>query len=452
MEEEMPHELSTITEVDTPATSRLNATDITCNNDPATKYTTLKTVPDNELLKFLYNQFPNFRDYIKSNDNPTHFSTGSLNESTEVTAAASVILGEKLEKLLDIDLQAECLKYKQFTSNTATTSNEWNDPEMAYAKFPSHSQYAKTTSGLLDSRSIDQIDLSDDSSLPDIPTELKARNIIEHSFEGVTDNEGSFKDLLIIPSNKRKLEQTAKDVEKQSNSLSETLERDLNSIGLNWASTILRKSKEITTSTSSDSSTYAERSKRSSQKSNSPRKIKSTKRPTTGLQMNQARDSFFEENSMLNEKEAEASNVTSQRTDDVQMKSMNLKEFLARELLKHSSMSSASTDSSLASLFLKSFLEPSNNSSKLSETPPNRGTDKHRTSTPLQNSSESKGDSKVDSSVKSSTAIRNLSKDDAGTVSAVNDLSKFFSGESHLSSVRLSSADSTSSDERHRQI
>lgn len=440
MEDDLPHELSTITEIDTPATSRLNAT------DEAIARHSLKTVPDDEIVKFLYNQFPNFRDYIRSNGNLTHLSTGSVNESIEVTTGASVILGEKLEKLLDINNQAEALKYQQF-------KNDWmncTEPNLAYVKFPSHSQYAETANGLLDSQSIDA-NLPDDTSLPDVLSELKARNIIDHSFEENSDKDGSFKDLFIIPVNKRKREQTG---EFKSDSASETLEQELDSIGLSWASAMLRKSKGITTtsSSSSDSMNHAVKSRRSPQ--NSPRKIKQTKKTATVPPLNfksNDNQSFVDENIRLKESDVEKSNASLQQTIDNQMKSMNLKEFLARELTKHSSMSSlsSSSNSSLPSIFLKSYLKETNNGSKHSGTPTNRGTDKHRTSTPVQTSSESK----IDSNVKSSTVNRNLSGEDAIETTATNDLSKFFSGESHISSVGIGAADSVStsnsSNERH---
>lgn len=429
--------MSTITEVDTPATSRLNATDINCNNEQLLKKNdSLKNIPDSEILKFLYNQFPNFKDYIMCNG---HLSSVSINDSVELTVATSAILGDKLENLFGVEVPAEFLKYQKFCSETKDNETlKQKESEIAYSKFPSHSAYAQTASGLLDSQSIDRADLSHDTSLPDVLSELKARNIIDHSFGGVSSEEGSFKDLLAIPPNVNNFELTHKKADPPSDSLSENLEHDLNSIGLKWATTILRKSKEISTSSSSISSNHEDRSQRLLQR-HSPKKISNILKKSGNKSFN-------------DDKNENITNNTSVRTEETQMKSMNLKEFLARELLKHSSMSSSSADSSLASIFLKSFLEPSKDLSKMSATSPNRGTDKHRTSTPVQNSNESKGDSKINLSIKSSTVRRNLSENETtSTVTAANDLSKFFSGGSHLSSVRSASTDSTtaSSDERH---
>lgn len=437
IEDEIPHELSTITEVDTPATSRLTATDVNCNNNQLLmKNETLKNIPDNEVLKFLYNQFPNFKDYIMRN---VQLSNVSINDSVDLTAATSAILGDKLENLFDVEVPAEFLKYQKFCSENE--NNETVKPkelEIAYTKFPSHSEYAQTASGLLDSQSIDRADLSDDTSLPDVLSELKARNIIDHSFEEASSGEGSFKDLLKVPKNLKKFDLTHKKADPPSDSLSENLEHDLNSIGLKWATNILRKSKEISTSSSSISSNHEDRSQRSLQR-HSPKKISKILKKSGNK-------------SFKDEKNENIANNISVRTEETQMKSMNLKDFLARELLKHSSMSSSSTDSSLASIFLKSFLEPSKDLSKMSETSPNRGTDKQRTSTPVQNSNESKGDSKLNLSIKFSTVRQNRSENETSLpIAAANDLSKFFSGGSHLSSVRSTSTDSTtaSSDERH---
>lgn len=429
--------MSTITEVDTPATSRLNATEVNCNNDQLLKKNdSPKNIPDNEVLKFLYNQFPNFKDYIMCNN---HLSNVSMNDSVEVTAATSAILGDKLENLFGVEVPPEFLKYQKFCSETKSDDVlKPNESKIAYTKFQSHSQYAQSASGLLDSQSIDRADLSDDTSLPDVLSELKARKIIDHSFEGVSSGEGSFKDLLAIPTNVKNFELTHKKADPTSDSLSENLEHDLNSIGLKWATTILRKSEGISTSSSSISSNHEDRSQRSLRRQSPKRMSNILKKPGN--------------KSFNDDKNENITNNTSVRTEESQMKSMNLKEFLARELLKHSSMSSSSADSSLASIFLKSFLEPSKDLSKMSETSPNRGTDKHRTSTPVQNSNESNGDSKINLSIKSSTVRRKLSENETSLpITAANDLSKFFSGGSHLSSVRSTSTDSTtaSSDERH---
>lgn len=160
--------------------------------------------------------------------------------------------------------------------------------------------------------------------------------------------------------------------------------------------------------------------------------------------MNQSKitnDSFVDKNiTAANTGLIEATTVTTQPTDSAAIaKSINLKEFLARELLKHSSMSSS--DSSLTSMFLKSYL---GQSTILSETP-NRGIDKHRTSTPVDHSSEGKESSGKRIFRTSTSRDTQNNKTDSPT---------FFSNDSgELSSVRMSTTKSTSSalsENRHK--
>lgn len=447
MEDELPHELSTITEVDTPATSRLNATDA---NDNTLKNSSMSQAPDNNVLKLLYNAFPNFKDYVKSNPNLSHTSMASLNES-DATTGASAVLDEKIARLLQTySSQADELNYKKFDGEDQRPQNdkilEDSALRMSYCKFPSHSDYAKSVPGLLDSQSLDQMQLSDAndhslSSLPDIVHELKNRKILEHSFEEAEGKEtDDLDDLLLIQGNQKTVSAQTTEDRNQDESLSEELEHDLNSMGLSWVTAEMKKSKAISTSTSvsSDTSNHTDRSRRSSAKQLSPLKPKTAKRKYAKIDQTKAtNDSFVDKHLVMPSNSNEHGTVTTQPTDeDPQVRSVNLKEFLARELLKHSSMSSSS-DSSLASMFLKSFLGHSSNG-RLPETPQNRGIDKHRTSTPVDHSSDSRGEASSKRVIHSSSAIEGINMNTNNTASPT-----FFDNESQLSSVHMSTTDST---------
>lgn len=440
----------------------MNATDFTCDGNETKNNS--KRANDNEILKFLYNQFPNYREYITSDKNLTQVSIGSTDDNFEITQRASLILGEKLEKLLELHQGGE-LKYRAFAgedqqlneqeeSSTKTTESI---PNMSYAKFPTHSQYAE---GLLDNQGNNQTDAGEesDTTLPDIVNELKNRNILERSFEEMS---GSGEDLLTIPIRdkaKTRTDQTGKNVENPKSSLSDSLERDLNRVGLNWATTMLKKTNENATSTSTSSTESLNRNNRirdSSLRKSSPKKLENkSKEKNAQLANHSSANSFIDKNLAMPGNATEVTTSTQQNESDICSKSINLKEFLARELLKHSSSSSLSTDTSMASIFLKSFLGQSPTTSS-NFSPQNRATDKHRTSTPVQQTSFDMK-SKSSSNLKLDTAIKSsLNKNDVSASAsnvAFHDLApKFFSGESHLSSVRLSTTDSTisSSDERH---
>lgn len=435
MEDELPHELSTITEVDTPATSRLNATDLTNVNESTLKNGSIKLAPDDEALKLIYKAFPNFMDYIKANPEIAQVSLASLNES--IAAGTSGVLSDsKLAKLLE-GVQPDDLKYRTFPDDRPDVNsillNE-SDVTLSYKKFPKHSEYAKSIPGLLDSQSIDQVDLSDtNSSLPDIVNELKSRKIIEHSFEE-TKNGGNLEDLLVVQNNRKT--DSSLTTSPNDDVLSDALEQELNSMGLAWVSVQLKKSKAAdaspSTSQSSDTSNHVEKARQST----SPVKSRAAKR--TFQKMNQSKatnDSFVDKNLVATHTGTVERTATSQPTDpEALAKSINLKDFLARELLKHSSMSSSS-DSSLASMFLKSFLGQS--SGCMPETPQNRGVDKQRTSTPVDHSSDGK-DSSSRKVYRTSSTIKDANKNQTESPT-------FFSNDSQISSVRMSATDLTSS-------
>lgn len=445
LEDELPHELSTITEVDTPATSRLNATDITNVNDTTLKNGSIKLVTEDEVLKMLYQAFPKFKDYIKANPNITAASLLSINDTT-LDAGTSALTETKLGKLLE-GVQIDELKYRTFQGERPDMDSiQLNDSELAlsYKKFPTHSEYAKSIAGLLDSQSIEKVDLSDanensNSSLPDIVNELKNRKILEHSFEEAEGNGANLDDLHLVHGSQKV--NSSITTRPNDEGLSDELENDLNSMGLAWVSAELKKSKAADTSISqsSDSSNQAEKPPRSSSTSNKqlpPVKPKMGKRTFQKMNQSKATNDSFVDKNLIATHTGMVEGTASQPTDpEALAKSINLKDFLARELLKHSSVSSSS-DSSLASLFLKSYLGQS--SVGMPDTPQNRGIDssKQRTSTPVDHSSDGK-DSSTRKVYRSSTTVKDTSKQQT-------DSPTFFSNDSQISSVRLSITETTS--------
>lgn len=443
--------MSTITEVDTPATSRLNATADLNAAEQTANDTALELQLQNRAAfkQLLYNHFPDFQEYARSSH-----PSDSMDATANVSETASTILGEKLEKLLEISGQhTKEMKYKliEATIGAATTSMD-NQTSLSYQQFPTHTDYAKDTSGLLDSQSINQCQSSsdhndtqknhstDESSLPDIVNELKKRNILRESF--ILD---SYDDRKISPEN-------ASGSGIVAENLSDTLEKELHDLGINWASSMIKKSKKMntmsssstTSSVSGNDSNAAHRSHPKSKRNPSPQKPQK-------IASNSVADDAKEENAM---------STVSQLDVDTTTRPINLKEFLARELMKHSSSSSSSSiscnDSSIASIFLKSCLgnSSSNHSSSQLQMPCINAIDKQRTSTPVAGESSS-GHRSMNSYKKSSSPqppqldYRNFPQAiEEFDANASNDLTgKLFSGESHLSSVRINNSDgSTSTD------
>lgn len=450
MEDELPHELSTITEVDTPATSRLNATDMTNISEATLKNGSVKLVPSEaDVQNLQYKAFPTFKDYLKSNQNIS--ASGSIEETIDLTVGGNTIPDERLSKMLEPQgSRADELKYKPFVGEDPNIGHLLpgpSEPHLQYRKFPSHAEYAKDTPGLLDSQSIDQLQNSDDndnssSSLPDIVSELKNRKILEHSFQEAAGDGCDFDDLLVVPGTVRSGQTTV--TRKDDESLSDTLENELNSMGLKWVTASLKKMKLLSSSTStsattSDSSNIQDKLHHSKQ---SPQAMKrTTKRTYQNMNDSQkAGDSFVDKNLVaapLGSNDGSAAQLHASNNEGIG-KQINLKEFMARELLKHSSVSSSS-DSSLASMFLKSFLGQS--VANAPGTPPNTtGAEKHRTSTPI----DSKDNSNSKGGIRSSSSPMESKVDAASRTFFPND-----SGA--LSSVRFStSSTSTYSDDRHK--
>lgn len=471
MEEEMAHELSTITEVDTPATSRLNATDLTAAEQTTvlTKIDLINQSQNKELLEFLYKHFPDFQAYARSTSNLAQNSCE--NQSINLTATASIILGEKLEKLLEISsTHSNALNYKTFqskddkrNSSESKQLSQSNENMLSYLQFPTHSDYARAVPGLLDSQSIDQLQLTESgedrqdnetnsSSLPDIVSELKNRNILKHSFKMDSDDES--RDILYVGagcSNDKKKQlakqQSQQDkADKQSGSLSDTLEQELQSMGISWASSMLKKTKEVNTISSSSTSSTT-----SMEKPAMPQKPSIKNSPPA--KSKPAATSFIDGSLTSAENVTQATTVLTQTDHDAHTKPINLKEFLARELMKHSSSSSSASDSSLASIFLKSFLGVSSSSSSVSipSTPMTLArtvADKQRTSTPVNHSSTSGSGhhTSISKVYQPHISDKLSSPQNDQSQQHVSDLTnKLFSGDSHLSSVHVNSSSSTDS-------
>lgn len=447
MEDELPHELSTITEVDTPGTSRLNATDATNANDTTLKSTSVKLALDN----LIYSTFPEFKEYLKSKDNVSGVSMACINDTADITTEPSAILNEKLGKILEpAGSQADEFKYKPFEGERPhIDSKHLNESEirLSYIKFPTHSEYANAVSGLIDSQSLEDLHMSDsngnsNSSLPDIVNELKSRKILDHSFEEAEEGKGDNLEGLLIANKNPHHKKTAylgkavsslttEQLPNHDGSLSDVLENDLNNMGFAWATAEMKKTKAVgnSTSVSSDSSVQT------AEKPLSPVKQRLAKRSYQKMNQSKAtNDSFVDKNilALPNTVTIEGSVTTQQTGSELHGKSINLKDFLARELMKHSSMSSSS-DSSLASLFLQSFLGRSISPG----TPQNRGIiDKHRTSTPVDHSSDGVDSSKRNYRTSSINKDSNKNQTDSPT---------FFSNDSQISSVRMNSTDTSSS-------
>lgn len=425
--------MSTITEVDTPATSRLNATaDLNAAENSAIDAALELSLQNRANLKqLLYNHFPDFQEYAQSTPNLAQTS-----DSLNTTATTNVILAEKLEKLLKIsDQHVKDLKYKKFdgTCEAIATSMDNNPNSLSYQQFPSHTEYAKDTPGLLDSQSINQCQsvsdrsdtrkdqTSEESSLLDIVNELKKRNILKNSFE-VKKNDTT----------------NASADGNTGESLSDTLERELQGLGIGWASSMLKKSKHASAvSSSSTTSSASANDSQSARRSN----VKSKRHVSP-------------QKTQIAAKDEKAMSTVSQLDGSTGAKPINLKEFLARELMKHSSTSSSSSsvscnDSSLASLLLKSYLghSSSNHSSALQPVPHSTTVDKQRTSTPVASTS---GHRTVNSYKKSSSPqpppLDYRATEEAGANASSDLTGKLFSGESHLSSVRMNNSDLSTSD------
>lgn len=400
------HELSTIVEVDTPGTSRMNT-----------------SIPNETTKQQIIPQFPTFEEYARIN-NLTNF-----NPDTSTKAQVDY------KKMLE--LSAGTMNALNYRKNPESINEETNakpkDTSLELIKqFPTHKDYALGESNLCTSASIEAVqvdsshikhtDESDNESLIDVETELRKRNLLLRSFQKV---EYYDEDSNNTNKNQSNSKHTAIVVSQSSSS--DTLEQAMHKMGLTWAGTMLKKTKEAhaltsTTTTSTSSGDY---------NSHPPKQNRPT--PT-------ATNSFVD---------PDLANVTSENDPFIQIekqspelskgKPLNLKEFLTRELLKRSTDSSRSNsslsqthDSTLASQFLRSLLGSSDSALK---SPPNgnllQNSEKHntqRTSTPVK---------------QQSTLVAGDGTSGAGSPTKSSNNNPLFSGESGLSSVRGTSMSSS---------
>lgn len=309
------------------------------------------------------------------------------------------------------------------------------------SKFPVHKKYAENVSHLIDSKNmIDTISDSSESytSIPDVMNELKKRNIMQHSFESysqksdelIVDIDEKLSDKNLVKHHETsavKNDDTitttivADDKNDNHSYLSDSLQTDLKSIGLKWASTMLRKTKETQAILSSSTSSDDRIKKYSRRLIENKNIIKSGTDITTNI----------------NESSKQSINTSNNNdNDDGSGKPLNLRDFLERELLKHSSNTSSSSLSSLASPFLKTLCGNGSISSISTNSIPiwnNQGPHStQKTSTPIQ------------SSPLNQTGVENVN--DSGTIEIHRNIeSNLFSGESRLSSVKNKNETSSSS-------
>ncbi|XP_062534122.1 nucleoprotein TPR-like [Armigeres subalbatus] len=360
------HELSTIPEVETPLASKTNISVVPSEKlDPSEQI--LVEVRD-KLLEHAralgYENFPNYREYVREqNLEGTRYDP----EKTNYT---------RLHELLETADKSD-LRYKNFPVPA---------PEMNITE---ESAAINTKKAELESNS------SSSTTLPDVVAELKLRKIIDKSFDNSLDDSnlstpdsGSVEFLHPLP------EKSVFKPQQNHTSASETsesLQRDLNQLGLRWASSMLKKNQQahLQEHSSSSSLSPAEDIRRlSSRKS----------KPLPSLQADPN----------------ESHNTTTG-------KPLNLREFVARELMirTHSDLNSLSDSSSPCSMLLRSLLDISHINASTPELLTHT-TDKNvqRTSTPVATKSSSAG-----------------TKD--GSLNVTNGL---FSGESRISSVHMSSS------------
>ncbi|CAO1410041.1 unnamed protein product [Diamesa serratosioi] len=390
-----PHELSTIAEVETSSTSKMN---IQPDEQPNEQPDEQLLEQSDDMLRAM--NFLNFEDYEKKIKN------------NELLVHSKSDLGKLLESI----------RYQSFGGPTAHGISELSQ---------------------LDESKKDVINISGSSSassILDIVAELKRRKIMDKSFENVdgsNESEGSICDFIvddkttptathqqIVPISPRKKAQSrfvistpnnfAIESQKEiktpvkkkqqgypqtlglsdqndtlnginrignstKNSNCESLEQDFMKLGLNWAASMIKRNNDSNKLHSSSSSTSIEKHK-------------------------------FKDSSM---DISESSNTRGTSTTSSGMP-LNLRDFLQRELtLKTKNDKYLSNDSSISSQFMRSLMNASSVSSKNSS---QNGESKVRTSTPVPNNQSTcnvEGNSKL-FSINSVSTVRLSGIDSSG--------------------------------------
>ncbi|XP_055542340.1 putative leucine-rich repeat-containing protein DDB_G0290503 [Wyeomyia smithii] len=373
------HELSTILEVETPMASKINIS--IPSSDKMLKPTEQLLSEDrNKLLEFAralgYEGFPNYEEYLRQKNLDT---TRYDPEKTNGAYSGNL--------LLEVTDKSELLRYQQYPDpapDIDVTEETLKDTGVKHPELESNS--------------------SSSASLPDVVAELKLRNIIDKSFNNSLDDSnrsspdsGSIEMKQLVPKATKK----PLDVP-QGQPASETtgsLERDLNQLGLRWAATMLKKNQELAQQDHSSSSSLS---------------VIEEMRRVSGKTLPKLTDSQQDPN----------------ESGPVSGRPLNLKEFIARELMirTHSDLNSLSSSSSPCSLLLKSLLDISNINCSTPELLTQTTTDKNvqRTSTPVASKSTSSSGRRTEA--------------DRTREASLNVGVGLFSGESRISSVHMSSS------------
>lgn len=458
---DIPHELSTIVEVDTPvATSRTvivtsaqhstamnNTVTTTAASDAASreqKLDELRRLLDMSATteeKLRIRSFRQLPPLEQSNVTLGEQSTGNstamqiqpfLTYSRYASENASALVCN--DTLLTTDVTAGTTGGRAGHAPNETADNGTANG-IQIRPFQAHADYVHGVSGLCTSASIQAAvgshgNVSNDStdSFPDVEAELKRRNLLLRPFQ--TFSSSSSDDELAPPRTANEPTSVAAPPARTaalSTSSSDNLEADMNRIGLNWASSMIRKNRQaqqpLPNALSSSTSTDADRSERPV--------IAAASKPIT--------------TAGTGVEKPHRTPVTAATTDNQSMNStnrgqpLNLKDFLARELLKRStslSTSSVHDDSTMASLFLRSLLGSSagtNSSDPMSSArdtgQPNGGhhaSERHRTSTPVR----------MAAGVDTASTSRRGNTDASAASASQTPNGQLFSGESGMSSVR----------------
>ena len=326
---------------------------------------------------------------------------------------------EEFKKMLELSAATKMdLQFRKFTSptkylegNHQIVTDEKHENPLKIKQFPSHEDYAAEESNLCNSESIEHARSWE--SLPNVEEELKKRNLIDpfkiqsyHAKSANVDTAAAIEQLKVSEYRNNAA------VDSSSYSPPDTLENDMNNIGLPWASAMIKKSKEVQAHTSSTTSTSSY---------SVDKKYIAQHKFAAQQPMNSFVDSKLKN---------DISTLSSMSDDnDEGGKRINLKDFLAKELLKRSQSSNSSSsinhDSSLASKFLRSLLGSSESSAAfLSQ---NQTPGRHCTSTPVKQ-------------------VSIQSPYTHGTTASLMPANRLFSGESEISSVRPSSMSSSGKD------
>ncbi|XP_058449828.1 titin isoform X2 [Malaya genurostris] len=375
------HELSTILEVETPMASRANISIPPSDKlDPADR---LLVEARDKLLEHAralgYEGFPNYDEYVHQKKlEGAQFDPEKTNFS-------------RVNELLEMTDKSEQLRYQKYL-DPAPEINVTEETLKGDTSVNKQSEQASNSSS--------------SASLPDVIAELKLRNIIDKSFNNSLDDSnrstpdsGSIEIFQPVPvveksPTKRKHYRKPDDTGESTVQKTDSLERDLNQLGLRWASSMLKKNQEVLQQDHSSSSSLS-----------------------------------LVEDIRRGSERKQTSSIREQRdSQPISGKPLNLKEFIARELMirTHSDLNSLSDSSSPCSLLLKSLLDISHINTSTPELLTQTTTDKNvqRTSTPVASKS-------------SSSSSRLAERTREPSLSAAVGL---FSGESRISSVHMSSS------------